>query len=164
MAGIVGALGAVQIGIISAQQPPARQSYAQGGYTSGLGFADETGHEVAGVVHKNEYVIPEWLLKDPQVANIAQWLENRRMGAVASASNSNGYAEGGYTTHTTSVIAGAQDETNPALTQALHRLADIMEKIDREGLEAFLIADAQNGKKMHDAIKKYEELKNKSKQ
>ena len=163
LAGIVGALGAVQIGIISSQQPPTRQSYAKGGYTSGLGFTDETGHEVAGVVHKNEYVIPEWLLKEPQIASIAQWIEARR---VAPASNRNNFAQGGWVTPTNNPAVAhlASNENNTEITFTLSRLADILEKIDREGVEALLIADAQNGKKMYQAIKKYEELKNKSKQ
>ena len=57
-AAIVGAMGAVQLGIVAAQQPP---SYARGGYTKGLGFKDESGQEVAGIVHGDEYVVPQWL-------------------------------------------------------------------------------------------------------
>lgn len=163
LAGIVGALGAVQIGIINAQQPPARASYAQGGFTKGIGFTDETGYEVAGVVHKNEYVIPEWLLKDPQVANIAQYLENRRTGRVASAGNS--FAEGGRVAPADNFSTSADNPntSSASLEMALERLIDVLEKIDRNGIEAFLLADAQNGKKIHEALKKYQELQQKSK-
>lgn len=37
MAGVAGALGAVQIGLIAAQQPPAPPAFASGGYVSGAG-------------------------------------------------------------------------------------------------------------------------------
>jgi hypothetical protein len=39
---------------------------------------DEQGREVAGIVHKNEYVIPEWMRQDPQVLQVENWLEARR--------------------------------------------------------------------------------------
>lgn len=166
LAGIVGALGAVQIGIISAQQPPAKASYAQGGFTKGIGFTDETGYEVAGVVHKNEYVIPEWLLKDPQVANIAQYLENRRVKGNRQQGLGNSFAEGGWVAPTgnfSSSVDGEKVPLSEGFGRTLERLSDILEKIDRNGIEAFLLTDAQNGKKMHEAIKQYQQLQEKSK-
>jgi hypothetical protein len=36
------------------------------------------GLEVAGIVHTNEYVIPEWMRQDPQVLQVENWLEARR--------------------------------------------------------------------------------------
>ncbi|MVN77755.1 hypothetical protein GO988_15585 [Hymenobacter sp. HMF4947] len=62
---------------------------------TGLGIAsngklmDEQGLEIAGVVHKNEYVIPAWMRQDPQVLQVEDWLETRRQ---------RGYAQGGPTT------------------------------------------------------------------
>lgn len=166
LAGIVGALGAIQIGIISAQQPPAKASYAQGGFTKGIGFTDETGYEVAGVVHKNEYVIPEWLLKDPQVANIAQYLENRRVKGNRQQGLGNSFAEGGWVAPTgnfSSSVDGEKVPLSEGFGRTIERLTDVLEKIDRNGIEAFLLADAQNGKKMHEAIKQYQQLQEKSK-
>lgn len=49
---------------------------------------DDTGFAVAGVVHEDEYVIPKWMRQDPQVLQVEQWLEARRL---------RGYAEGGAT-------------------------------------------------------------------
>jgi hypothetical protein len=46
--------------------------------SSGGKLVDEKGLEVAGIVHKNEYVIPEWMRKDPQVLQVENWLEARR--------------------------------------------------------------------------------------
>ncbi|RYU77674.1 hypothetical protein [Hymenobacter persicinus] len=59
------------------------QVAANGKLLDGEGFA------VAGLVHENEYVIPEWMRADPQVAQMEQWLEARRL---------RGYAQGGATT------------------------------------------------------------------
>lgn len=160
LAGIVGALGAVQIGIIASQPLPQKQSYAKGGYTQGIGFTDHSGHEVAGVVHAGEYVIPEWLLKDPQVANVAQWLEARRIGNERGMANN--FDEGGYTTPTNS--SPTLLENNGYMIDALNRFTELIERLERDGIEAFLIEDAQNGKKMHNAIKKYKDLNNRSKQ
>ena len=50
-------------------------------------FPDEYGGAV-GVVHKNEWVAPEYMTKDPRYANVISWLENERV-------RNNGYASGG---------------------------------------------------------------------
>lgn len=159
LAGIVGAMGAVQLGIASAQPLPTKPSYAKGGYTKGLGFTDETGHEVAGAVHANEYVIPEWMLNQPRVANIAGWLETKRTGT------STGFEEGGYTTtnenRTADVTFKNQDTT--LLATAIIRLNELLEKLENDGVEAFLLSDAQNGKQMHKAIKEFQKIQNKNK-
>ncbi|MBO3270742.1 phage tail tape measure protein [Hymenobacter defluvii] len=51
-------------------------------------LVDSDGFAVAGVVHENEYVIPAWLRQDPQVIQMEQYLEARRM---------RGYLGGGAT-------------------------------------------------------------------
>lgn len=56
--------------------------------TSGK-LVDDKGLEVAGIVHKNEYVIPEWMREDPQVLQVEDWLEARRQ---------RGFFDGGPTT------------------------------------------------------------------
>jgi hypothetical protein len=49
---------------------------------------DQDGFAVAGVVHENEYVIPEWMRADPKVVQVESWLEEKRL---------RGYAQGGAT-------------------------------------------------------------------
>ena len=49
---------------------------------------DGSGFAVAGIVHEDEYVIPAWQRRDPQVAAVEQWLEARRQ---------RGFADGGPT-------------------------------------------------------------------
>lgn len=64
-------------------------TYAKGGYTGpGTGSPDHTGKKVAGVVHQNEWVGPEWMTQHPTYGAVIQELERIR---------SKGFAQGGYT-------------------------------------------------------------------
>lgn len=159
-AAIVGALGAVQLGIVASQQPP---SYAKGGYTKGLGFKDESGQEVAGIVHGEEYVVPQWLKKDPEVAQVVEWLEAKRLGQSPK-----GYEAGGEVKNTKQETPTSENST-PAvgvptgLTEVLSRLSTTVEKLQGEGIEAYIVADAKAGKELRRAIKEYETLRERNK-
>ena len=162
LAAIVGAIGAVQLGIVAAQQPP---SYAKGGYTKGLGFTDETGHEVAGVVHGKEYVIPAMLLSDPQVARVTEWIEAKRTGKAQ-----NTYATGGNVSAVSdepSTLAKSESllksETSMSeLKNTLTQLTATLDRLEKNGLDAYVIADAKNGREMQRAIKEYENIREKN--
>lgn len=162
LAAIVGSIGAVQLGIVAAQQPP---SYAQGGYTKGLGFTDETGHEVAGVVHGKEYVIPAMLLADPQVARVTEWIEAKRTGKAQ-----NTYATGGNVSTVSdepSTLAKSESlsksETSMSeLKNTLTQLTATLDRLEKNGLDAYVIADAKNGREMQRAIKEYENIREKN--
>ena len=164
LAAIVAGIGAIQLGLVASQQPP---SYARGGRTKGLGFTDESGHEVAGVVHANEYVVPAWLRKDPEVARVEEWLEAKRLrGSVA-----NSYAQGGRVSspQTFSEGEGAtySVESKPfalnGLEGTLERLTELLDKLNREGIDAYMISDAKNGKEIQKSLKLYQELRTKNK-
>lgn len=162
LAAIVGAIGAAQLGIVAAQQPP---SYAKGGYTKGLGFTDETGQEVAGVVHGKEYVIPAMLLADPQVARVTEWIEAKRTGKAQ-----NTYATGGNVSAVSdepSTLAKseslAKSETSMSeLKNTLTQLTATLDRLEKNGLDAYVIADAKNGREMQRAIKEYENIREKN--
>ena len=162
LAAIVGAIGAVQLGIVAAQQPP---SYAKGGYTKGLGFTDETGQEVAGVVHGKEYVIPAMLLSDPQVARVTEWIEAKRTGK-----SQNTYATGGNVaenyessyTSDKSDKGGEQLASMSELKNTLTQLTATLDRLEKNGLDAYVIADAKNGREMQRAIKEYENIREKN--
>lgn len=162
LAAIVGAIGAVQLGIVAAQQPP---SYARGGYTKGLGFTDETGYEVAGVVHGKEYVTPEWLLADPQVARVTEWIESKRTGKAQ-----NTYATGGEVAHSSEQVeqSDKSDKSNSfyqsdrELRSTLSQLNTTLDRIEKNGIDAYVIADAKNGREMQRAIKEYENIREKN--
>ena len=162
LAAIVGAIGAVQLGIVAAQQPP---SYAKGGYTKGLGFTDETGQEVAGVVHGKEYVIPAMLLSDPQVARVTEWIEAKRTGK-----SQNTYATGGnvaenYESSYTSDKSDKGGEQLASMSELKHTLTQLtatLDRLEKNGLDAYVIADAKNGREMQRAIKEYENIREKN--
>ncbi|MFK8302696.1 phage tail tape measure protein [Capnocytophaga stomatis] len=167
-AAIVAGIGAIQLGLVASQQPP---SYARGGRTKGIGFTDDSGHEVAGVVHANEYVIPQWLRKDPEVARVEEWLEAKRTGNRQQTLG-NSYSDGGRVAPADNQnyesvnqqlqnVRSATSET--MLLSALERLIELLEKLDKEGIDAYIISDAKNGKELQKAIKLYQELKDKNK-
>lgn len=163
LAAIVGGIGAVQLGIVAAQQPP---SYAKGGYTKGLGFTDETGHEVAGVVHGKEYVIPAMLLADPQVARVTEWIEAKRTGKAqntyASGGNVSTATESSYTSDK-SDKGGDQLASMSELKHTLTQLTATLDRLEKNGVDAYVIADAKNGREMQRAIKEYENIREKNK-
>ena len=163
LAAIVGGIGAVQLGIVAAQQPP---SYAKGGYTKGLGFTDETGHEVAGVVHGKEYVIPAMLLADPQVARVTEWIEAKRTGKAqntyATGGNVSAVSETSYTSDK-SDKGGDQLASMSELKHTLTQLTATLDRLEKNGLDAYVIADAKNGREMQRAIKEYENIREKNK-
>ncbi|MGV4479354.1 hypothetical protein ACQ1PV_09235 [Ornithobacterium rhinotracheale] len=160
MAAVVGALGAAQTAMIASQPLPPKQGYAQGGATIGLGFKDETGHEVAGVVHADEYVIPAWMRKQPEVAKVEQWLEAKRTGKDKP------YAEGGVVQKTNAVEFGTenlkQNEFYQLLLGALIRNSEVLEDIEKNGVKSYIVADEKAAKIMMEAQKRYESMKNKN--
>jgi TP901 family phage tail tape measure protein len=90
---IIGGVQAALIGGITAVQVSKLKSeplgFADGGFTGdGVGMPDSSGYKIAGFVHENEYVTPEWQLQSPQYAPLIAQLEQGRL---------RGYATGGFT-------------------------------------------------------------------
>lgn len=162
LASVVGALGAVQIGIIAAQPLPEKESYAAGGFTgSGFGSPDSSGFRPAGIVHENEYVTPKWMLQNPVVADVVDWMESIRTGRTQAP---RGYAEGGFT-------GGGQtsggDAQTPATAQMvlgaemqpiLSDLKQVLSELKENGVEAWMVENAENGKRLKNAIKQFENI------
>lgn len=71
--------------------------YSDGGYTG-----DGDRYEVAGVVHRGEYVVPKPIMDNPRVVDAVGTIEairrNKILGSGMAAAPSAGYADGGYTT------------------------------------------------------------------
>lgn len=82
-----GIAGAAQTAVIASQKIPA--FYGGGDTGPGLGVRDDKG-TVAGVVHANEYVVPEWMRKMPVVIAFERVMEGIRTGK-------HGYSQGGST-------------------------------------------------------------------
>lgn len=83
--------------------------YADGGYTG-----DGSRYEVAGYVHRGEYVVPQPVMHDPRVVDAVGVIEAIRMRRIPRAARrrQEGYADGGYT------VAPANGQPNVAGTSA----------------------------------------------
>ena len=159
LASVVGALGAAQIGIIAAQPLPEKESYAAGGFTgSGFGSPDRTGFKPAGIVHENEYVTPKWMLENPVVADVVGWMESVRTGRV---SLPKGYADGGIASEEKTIQPNnyiQQATTDPQLLFVLGEVKDLLENLKNNGVEAWMVENAENGKRLKSAIKQFENI------
>ncbi len=109
MAGILAATTAAQVAVIIAQRNAIQNAsasssasssastsagdvgFSEGGYTGPGGRL-----EVAGVVHRGEYVVPQPQMRDPEVARMVATIEGKRR-RTSSNHTLPGFAEGGYT-------------------------------------------------------------------
>ena len=165
IAGIVGGIGAVQTGLIAANKPKKPQGYFDGGPTGGSGQYDPYGRELAdGPLHAGEYVIPEYLRRDPQIARMEDFIEARRRGGRPD-DDSFGYSDGGNTRPMTPTVvnSGMADRSDLELTVAIHKLVTTLEEFPNKPIEAKLTRTLQVAKSLKDDIKEYDEHRNKNK-
>ena len=128
-AALVGATTAAQIAVMVQQRNAIKNATPNGGAGSSAGAAtvrqvngfSEGGYtgdggrlEVAGIVHRGEYVVPQPELRDPYVASMVATIESRRRRRT-SANALPGFAEGGYT----GLISGGGRQTEDLLTEIL---------------------------------------------
>ena len=108
--------------------------------TGNAGFSDGgyTGHggrfEPAGIVHKEEYVAPSYVLASPRAFNHVRALEALRQEYKASgriAPSVSGFADGGPTSAATS------DEEREILGQ----LSKVLDRLERNGVKAHMYFD-----------------------
>ncbi|MBD5401535.1 phage tail tape measure protein [bacterium] len=88
--------------------------YSDGGYTG-----DGDRYEVAGVVHRGEYVVPKPIMNNPRVINAVGMIEAiRRHKIVTSGTPSApGFADGGFTDSTYTVTAADLKELAAAIKE-----------------------------------------------
>ncbi|MET3035804.1 phage tail tape measure protein [Chryseobacterium sp. NRRL B-14859] len=162
---LIGTLGAIQLGTVLSTPLPDKPTFYQGGHTGrGFGSPDETGHVPAGIVHANEWVAPAWMLEDPKTAQVIDYLESVRQGKTKP------FAAGGFTESTSENpnINPSQPQINliDVVSQNLEVMAELknlLQKIDDEGgIEAYMIADAKNGKLFKKATKEFEIIENRN--
>lgn len=131
MAGILAATTAAQVAVIVAQRnaiknAAATSSSPQNVTTGTVGFSEGgyTGPggrlEVAGVVHRGEYVVPQPQMRDPAVARMVAAIESKRT-RTSSRNTLPGFAEGGYTGTDT------ENRYNSLLEQILDTLVSLVE-------------------------------------
>lgn len=153
MSGVVGALGAAQLATIVAQPLPSPDGgFYDGGYT---GSGPTRGK--AGDVHFGEYVIPNKVLfdDDPAMPAIIDYVEAKRNGKSPVTSPSENVSPNETISSPSSV--GGNSETN----DVLNRLRELLERMQENGIVAYLNDDLKTMKKIRDKIKELELLENK---
>lgn len=110
------AIGTTLAAIVSAFAAIKAMKFAKGGYTGdGFGNADETGYKPAGIVHENEYVVPERVLSTQKGSSLVRELEFMRRG----------FAGGGFTSDITPNfldINSTLDKSNAIMIQKLDEI------------------------------------------
>lgn len=96
--------------------------FSEGGYTGAGGR-----YEVAGVVHRGEYVVPKPIMADPRVLDAVGMIEairrNRlRIPAAKAEGPATGFADGGFTGQTVSLDASEFREAVDVLKQAVRNI------------------------------------------
>lgn len=118
----------------SAPKTTGTVGFSEGGYT---GPGERL--EVAGVVHRGEYVVPQPQMRDPEVARMVASIESKRR-RTSSKNALPGFAEGGYTdakeeSHYNELLSGIYDTlltiaTNPVPAYVV--LSDLETKYDQQ--------------------------------
>ena len=173
MAGILAATTVAEVATIVAQRnaiqnaAPGAASASSGessvvGFSEG-GFTGKGGrHQVAGVVHRGEYVVAAPELRDPEVARDVARIEQKRRARVGGhGSRSGEFAEGGYTSGD-----GTSDATSStdAIEQELASIHAILEDIYQTPIPAILaLSDYEAAKARSERAKKLTSLRRKRK-
>lgn len=164
LTGIVSALGVAQAATVLAQPLP---SYAEGGFFEGFTgpsslSPDATGERpYAGNVrlHEWEHVSPRWMTRHPRLASTYDWLESIRKSKQVPS-----FAEGGFVNGSSPApqsITPQNSENNTNYIEYIAVLSDVREllqKLNDDGVMAYIIEDAENGKKILRMIKSYEKI------
>lgn len=162
---LVAAFGAVQLATAIKQPLPDKNGYYDGGYTgdgnprsesNALGTKDYT-------YHKGEYVIPNRVLfsNDPVVPNIVGYLERKRTGKSTSSNNFSQDTENSSSTFNTD-----SNDSSTLLIQilaVLSRNTDVLERLNIDGVIAYLVNDIPTAKKIRDKQKELTKLENSAK-
>lgn len=165
MAAIIGALGLFQLAMISRNKPKKPQGYFDGGESGSSGRFDSYGRELAdGPLHANEYVIPEWLRRDPQIAQMEAFIEARRLGRNPETPYSVAYNDPGSNipqgrTPEPPVVSTFQEDFITVMKQMNATLEDLRDN----PIEAKLTRTMETARSISDDLQDYKNhrLKNK---
>lgn len=103
--------------------------FSDGGYTGDGGRM-----EVAGVVHRGEYVVPQPELRDPYVRSVVASIEARRR--MRTSKNAlPGYAEGGYT----GIMTGSSGAVQPSDQRLLREILGTLRDLRRNPIPAYTV-------------------------
>lgn len=170
MAGIIAATTIAEVATIVAQRNAIKNAApgaaAASGETSVVGFSEGgfTGqggrHQVAGVVHRGEYVVAAPELRDPEVARDVARIEQKRRARIGGRHlfGSAGFAEGGFTSESGNQEADATD-----MLQFLSDILDVLLDIRRTPIPAILaVSDYESAKARLELSKKFTSLRRKN--
>jgi hypothetical protein len=170
MAGIIAATTIAEVATIVAQRNAIKNAApgaaAASGETSVVGFSEGgfTGqggrHQVAGVVHRGEYVVAAPELRDPEVARDVARIEQKRRARIGGRHlfGSAGFAEGGFTSESGNQEADATD-----MIQFLSDILDVLLDIRRTPIPAILaVSDYESAKARLELSKKFTSLRRKN--
>ncbi|MBO6238691.1 MAG: hypothetical protein J6N50_07835 [Bacteroidales bacterium] len=171
MAGIIAATTVAEVATIVAQRnaiqnaAPGAASASSGessvvGFSEG-GFTGQGGrHQVAGVVHRGEYVVAAPELRDPEVARDVARIEQKRRARIGGRQlfGSAGFAEGGFTSE-----SGNQETDNADMIQFLSDILDVLLDIRKTPIPAILaVSDYEATKARLELSKKFTSLRRKN--
>lgn len=112
-----------------------KRGFSEGGFT---GSGEKM--EVAGIVHRNEYVVPKWQMSDPVSFDHVRALESiRSRRTPINPLPSSGFADGGPTDRATADrIAMANAANSPKMEVVLDAMYRVLVKLDRQGVKTNL--------------------------
>lgn len=170
MAGIIAATTIAEVATIVAQRNAIKNAApgaaAASGETSVVGFSEGgfTGqggrHQVAGVVHRGEYVVAAPELRDPEVARDVARIEQKRRARIGGRQlfGSAGFAEGGFTSGD-----GNQETDATDMIQFLSDILDVLLDIRKSPIPAILaVSDYEAAKARLELSKKFTSLRRKN--
>lgn len=100
----------------SAQASTGQRVVKSPGYSVGGYSGDGGTYEIAGIVHKGEYIVPKWQMQDPVSFDYVRALETiRQSRTIANPLPRNGYAEGGPAETQVPTIQAIDPETKATL-------------------------------------------------
>lgn len=135
----------------STASQPAKAERVLSGYSDGGYTGDGDRYEVAGVVHRGEYVVPMPIMDNPRVVDAVGTIEAIRRNKILGAglpvgTPANGYADGGFTGAPAEATASGVDR----LTEATRQLRIATEAV-RQIRAYVLLKDIDNARDILDA-------------
>ena len=142
---IIGAMGALQAGLVLSAPLPDKNGFYQGGFTGDKPIRYDHQDGVAmdtpnGPYHINEWVSPKWMTESPRYAPTIQYLERERLIGP-------GLCEGGLNTNSTTPTPVFDDEDsteingNDGASMLLSQLTRLNNHLDNGILAYALIGD-----------------------
>lgn len=170
---LIGTLGAVQLATVANTPLPEIPSYAEGGFHkngfegftgTGYGMPDESGERKAGLawLHENEWTAPRWMNEHPVYSKKINELEYARKNKIKS------FADGGFSSEnsaqTPNITKTSNDADNSRYFTIMSNVEGLLQYLKDNGIECYMIENAENGKRIKRTVKLFETVENNAKQ